>query len=208
MAQCEEVQKLFAVSARYHGPNSGQVSADADMTEEKIHEAIVRKEYTDNKASTRKGDNTRLKRWYVHCQEKGFSDLHPYPATRVATYLNVDLDRNINAGNKGIGSNVQYTLNSLGKLAKIQGCPECAVADISLMTAVVNTAHWTTQAKALQKPNDHDKSAQNRQTLLVCWAPGLRSWLSLNGKRASEAVKLFMRHTLACSCKHQTNSVI
>lgn len=165
MAQCEEVQKLFAVSARYHGPNSGQVSADADMTEEKIHEAILRKEYTDNKASTRKGDNTRLKRWYVHCQEKGFSDLHPYPATRVATYLNVDLDRNINAGNKGIGSNVQDTLNSLRKLAKIQGCPEFAAADISLMTAVVNTAHRTTQAKALQKPNDHDKSAQNRQTL-------------------------------------------
>lgn len=182
------------------------------MTEEKIHEAILRKEYTDNKASTRKGDNTRLKRWYVHCQEKGFSDLHPYPATRVATYLNVDLDRNIIAGNKGIGNNVQDTLNSLRKLAKIQGCPEFAAADISLMTAVVNTAHRTTQAKALQKPNDHDKSAQNRQTLTsadienifaVCaGAPGLL------GKRASEAVKLFMQHTLACSCKHQTNSVI
>ncbi|DBA86781.1 TPA: hypothetical protein ACH3X1_016624 [Trebouxia sp. C0004] len=165
MAQCEEVQKLFAVSARYHGPNSGRVSADADMSEEEIHEAILRKEYTDNKASTRKGDNTRLKRWYIHCQEKAFMDLHPYPATRVAIYLKVDLDRNINAGNKGIGNNVGDTLNSLRKLARIQGCPVFTAADISLMTAVINTAHQATQAKALQTPKDHDKSAQNRQTL-------------------------------------------
>ncbi len=165
MAQCEEVQKLFAVSARYNGPNSGRVSADDDMTEEEVHEATLRKEYTDNEASTRKGDNTRLKRWYIHCQEKGFPDLHPYPATRVATYLKVDLDRNINAGNKGIGNNVQDTLNSLRKLARIQGCPVFTATDISLMTAVINTAHRATQAKALETPNDHDKSAQNRQTL-------------------------------------------
>ncbi|DBA77165.1 TPA: hypothetical protein ACH3X1_009739 [Trebouxia sp. C0004] len=90
MAQCEEVQKLFAISARYNGPNSGRVSADDDMTEEKIHEAILGKEYTEEEASTRKGDNTRLKRWYIHCQEKAFMDLHPYLATRVATYLKVD----------------------------------------------------------------------------------------------------------------------
>jgi len=165
MAQCEEMQKLFAVSTRYNGPNSGRVSADDDMTEEEIHEAVLRKEYTDNKASTRKGDNTRLKRWYIYCQEKGFPDLHPYPATRVATYLKVDLHRNTNAGNKGIGSNVQDTLNSLRKLARIQGCPIFTAVDISLMTAVINTAHRATQAKALQTPNDHDKSAQNRQTL-------------------------------------------
>ncbi len=62
-------------------------------------------------------------------------------------------------------SNVQDTLGSLRKLATIQGCPAFTDNEASLLGAVTEQARKATQGKALQTPNDHDKSAQNRQTL-------------------------------------------
>ncbi len=117
---CEEVRNLFAFSARYTGPDSTRTAANDDMSEEKIHKGVLDKQYRLLEFGSRKGRNTRLKRWYWYCRDSGFLDLHPYPATRVHNYLEVDLDRNVAQGNMGINSNVQDTLGSLHKLATIQ----------------------------------------------------------------------------------------
>ncbi len=93
---------MFAFTARYNGPDSSQGAAADDMDGGKKHCAILDTEYTYNKVSTQKGDNTRLKRWYDYCKDRGFPDCHPYPAHRVYTYLEVDLDRNAVKGNRGI----------------------------------------------------------------------------------------------------------
>ena len=118
MGTCEEVRNLFAFSARYTGPDSTRTAANADMNEEQIHDAVLSKQYTLKESNTRKGHDTRLKRWYWYCKEGAFVDLHPYPATKLHNYLKVDLDRNVAQGNKGIDSNVQDTLGSLRKLAQ------------------------------------------------------------------------------------------
>jgi len=193
MGECEEVQRLFALSARYNGPDSSRVAASEDVDEEKIHDAILSKEYTYNKPSTRKGDHTRLKRWQEYCTKKGFPDCHPYPALRVYTNLKVELERNDDKGNRGI-DNVQDTLNSLRKLARIQGCPAFTDKDSSLMISVTKQAQQAAYAQATQAPRDHSKSAQNRQTLtsveidnvLAVCAQSLR----LEGARAQVLVQL------------------
>ncbi len=165
MGTCDEVRNLFAFSARYTGPDSTRTAANDDMNEEQIHDAVLSKQYTLKEANTRKGHDTRLKRWYWYCKEGAFVDLHPYPATKLHNYLKVDLNRNVVQGNKGIDINVQDTLGSLRKLATIQGCPAFTDNEASLLGAVTAQARKATQGKALQTPNDHDRSAQNRQTL-------------------------------------------
>ena len=77
----------------------------------------------------------------------------------------MDLDKNVDNGNRGIGSNVQDTLNSLRKLARVQGCPAFTDEENSLMVAVTKQAQQAAYAKATHAPRDHSKSAQNKQTL-------------------------------------------
>ncbi len=98
MGDHEKVQSLFAFTARYNGPDSSRGAATDDMDGKKKHDAILDIEYTYTKVSTQKGDNTRLKRWYDYCTDRGFPDCHPYPAHRVYTYLEMDLDRNVVKG--------------------------------------------------------------------------------------------------------------
>ena len=159
------MRDLFAFSARYTGPDSTQMAGNDDMNEEQIHDAVLSQQYTLKESNTRKGHDMRLKRWYWYCKEGAFVDLHPYPATKLHNYLKVDLNRNVAQGNKGIDSNVQDTLGSLRKLVTIQGCPAFTDNEASLLGAVTAQARKATQRKALQTPNDHDRSAHNRQTL-------------------------------------------
>ena len=102
MGTCEEVQNLFAFSARYTGPDSTRTAANDDMNEEKIHNEVLSEQYTFKESNTSKGHDTRLKRWYWYCRDRGFLDLHPYPATRLHNYLEMDLNRNVAQGNKGV----------------------------------------------------------------------------------------------------------
>jgi len=107
--------------------------------------------------------------------------------------LKVELERNDDKGNRGI-DNVQDTLNSLRKLARIQGCPAFTDKDNSLMISVTKQAQQAAYAQATQAPRDHSKSAQNRQTLtsveidnvLAVCAQSLR----LEGARAQVLVQL------------------
>ena len=71
------------------------------MIEEKIHKGVLHKQYTLLEVNSRKGHDTRLKRWYWYCRDRGFLDLHPYPATRVHNYLEVDLDRMLLRATRG-----------------------------------------------------------------------------------------------------------
>lgn len=142
--------KPFAFSAQYTGPDSTQTAASDGMSEEKIHEGVLDKQYTLQEVNTRKGHGTRVKLWHRYCRDRSFLDLHPYPATRVHNYLGVDLDRNVAQGDKGIKSNVQDTLGSLRKLATIQGWPAFTNNEASLLGAVTAQARKATQRKAVQ----------------------------------------------------------
>ncbi len=75
---CEEVRNLFALLARYTGPNTSRTAANDDKNEEQIHDAVLLKQYTLEESNTRKGHGTRLKRWYWYCKEGAFVDWHPY----------------------------------------------------------------------------------------------------------------------------------
>jgi len=101
MGTCEEVRNLFAFSARYTGPNSTRTAANDDMNEEQIHDAVLSEQYTLKESNTRKGHDTRLKRWYWYCKKGAFVDLHPYPATQLHQLLEGGLEQKCCSGQQG-----------------------------------------------------------------------------------------------------------
>ena len=134
----------------------------------------------------------------------------------------LEVDRNVAQGNKGTNSNMQETLGSLHKLATIQGCPAFTDNEASLLGAVTTQARKATQRKALQMPNNHDKSAQNRQTLTrdeigkmfaVCaQSPRLvgaqaQALIQLGLQTGLRGCELIHANGMTCKCNEQTSSV-
>ena len=134
----------------------------------------------------------------------------------------LEVDRNVAQGNKGTNSNMQETLGSLHKLATIKGCPAFTDNEASLLCAVTTQAQKATQRKALQMPNNHDKSAQNRQTLTrdeigkmfaVCaQSPRLvgaqaQALIQLGLQTGLRGCELIHANGMTCKCKKQTSSV-